>query len=159
MPAMSAALRKLAAERGPVKLVGIDHLQEMKTIGRAENRHQEISEIAHGAKRMAKDFSTTVVLLSQLNRRCEEENRRPQLSDLKESGTVEESADVVVFVHRPERYQKFRDREDMKGVAEFILAKQRSGPTGLMKMVFLDQFQRFEMAAGAEGMTSAEEQW
>lgn len=96
-------------------------------------------------------MQATVVLLSQLNRQCEIENRRPQLSDLKETGTIEEDADVVMFVHRPERYMKTRNREDLRGHAEFIVAKQRNGPTGLKRMVFLDTQQRFESCAGDVG--------
>jgi replicative DNA helicase len=86
-------------------------------------------------------------VLSQLNRQCEIENRVPQLSDLKETGTAEEDADVVLFVHRPERYAKNHGREDLRGHAEFIIAKQRNGPTGRKNMVFLDSIQKFECAA------------
>lgn len=87
------------------------------------------------------------MVCSQLNRQCEIENRQPQLSDLKETGSAEDDADVVLFVHRPERYAKNHNREDLRGLAEFIIAKQRNGPTGSEKMVFLSGFQKFECRA------------
>lgn len=92
-------------------------------------------------------MNATFVVLSQLNRQCEIENRVPQLSDLKETGTAEEDADVVMFVHRPERYAKNHGQEDLRGYAEFIIAKQRCGPTGMRKMVFLAGIQKFECEA------------
>lgn len=150
--AMTAALHKIAA-KNRVELVVIDHLQLMAGFGRQreQNRHTELSLILHALKHEAVSMQATVVLLSQLNRQCEIENRRPQLSDLKETGTIEEDADVVMFVHRPERYMKTRNREDLRGHAEFIVAKQRNGPTGLKRMVFLDTQQRFESCAGDVG--------
>jgi replicative DNA helicase len=147
IPAVSAALRKLQA-RQPVSLVIIDHVQLMKSTGRAENRHHELSEISHALKHLAGDMAVTVVVLSQLNRECERERRRPQLSDLKETGSLEEDADVVLFIHRPERYS--RDDPSLNGVAEFIVAKQRNGPAGKRNMVFRQEYQRFdERALGA----------
>jgi replicative DNA helicase len=143
--AVSTALRKLAAKR-PVEVVIIDHLQLMKVSGRAESRHQELSEICHGFKRLASQMGCVVMLLSQLNRSCEQEHRRPNLSDLKESGSIEEDADVVMFVHRPEMYK--RDDARLRGKAELIVAKQREGPTGKLAMTFLHGFQVFEEAAG-----------
>ena len=95
---------------------------------------------------MPASFDVTVVLVSQLNRDCEREKRRPQLADLKETGSLEEDADVVLFVHRPEQYN--RQDESLRGVAEFIIGKQRNGPTGKLNMVFLHQFQKFEERAG-----------
>ncbi len=149
MPAILAALRKLTA-RQTVRLVFIDHLQLMRCIGRTESRHHELSEISHSMKHLAGEFDVTVVLLSQLNRECEREKRRPQLADLRESGSLEEDADVVLFVHRPERYN--REDKGLRGLAEFIIAKQRNGPTGKLNMVFLHEFQKFEerVAASAE---------
>jgi replicative DNA helicase len=141
IPAITAALRKLTAKR-PVRLVVIDHLQLMKGIGRLESRHQELSEISHSLKHLAGQFDITVVLLSQLNRECEKAARRPQLSDLRETGSLEEDADVVLFVHRPEQYN--RHDPALHGQAEFIIGKQRNGPTGKLSMVFLPHFQRFE---------------
>jgi replicative DNA helicase len=142
--AVSAALRKLRT-RASIGLVVIDHLQLMKTTGRAESRHQELAEIAHGCKRLAGKMNCVVMLLSQLNRSCEQERRRPNLSDLKESGAIEEDADVVVFVHRPEMYN--RDDPSLRGQAELIVAKQRNGPVGKIPLRFLHECQVFEEAA------------
>ena len=98
--AVHTALRKLRT-RTEVGLVIVDHLQLMKLVGRAESRHSELSEICHGFKRLAGQMRCVVMLLSQLNRSCEQERRLPNLADLRESGSIEEDADVVVFVHRP----------------------------------------------------------
>jgi len=146
---MTAALRKLAV-KNHVEVVVIDHLQLMAggaARQREQNRHAELSLILHALKHEAAALKATIILVSQLNRQCEIENRRPQLSDLRETGTIEEDADVVLFVHRPERYAKNHDREDLKAVAEFIVAKQRNGPTGLRNMVFLESLQRFDSRA------------
>jgi replicative DNA helicase len=123
----------------------VDHLQLMKVIGRAESRHQELSEICHGFKQLAGELGCVVMLLSQLNRACEQDRRPPSLSDLKESGSIEEDADVVLFVHRPEMYK--RDDPSLRGKADFIVAKQRNGPTGKLTMSFLSGFQVFEESA------------
>jgi replicative DNA helicase len=133
IPAVIAALRKLMAVH-PVRLCVIDHLQLMKCVGRSESRHQELSEISHSLKHLAGEFGVTVVLLSQLNRDCEREKRRPQLADLKETGSLEEDADVVLFIHRPQQYN--RQDPKLRGAAEFIIAKQRNGPTGKLNMLF-----------------------
>src|SRR5712692_1800139 len=142
--AISTALRKLRVKT-QVGLVIVDHLQLMKVTGRAESRHQELSEICHGFKRLAGQMDCVVMLLSQLNRSCEQERRRPSLSDLKESGSIEEDADAVIFVHRPEMYR--RDDASLRGKAELIVAKQRNGPTGKFAMTFLSSCQRFEEAS------------
>src|SRR5205807_2748580 len=97
--------------------------------------HAELSEICHGFKRMAGQLGCAVMVLSQLNRSCEQDRRLPVLSDLKESGSIEEDADVVVFIHRPEMYR--RDDPSLRGKAELIVAKQRNGPTGKLAMAFL----------------------
>ena len=148
IPAMTAALRKLAAKH-PVEVIVIDHLQLMTSAGRRREakRYEEVSEILHELKHEAVRMGAAVVVLSQLNRQCEIENRQPQLSDLKETGAAEEDADVVMFVHRPERYAKNHGREDLRGYAEFIIAKQRCGPVGKKNMVFLDGMQKFECRA------------
>jgi replicative DNA helicase len=140
IPAVMAALRKLNA-RHEIRLVFVDHLQLMRCTGRAESRHQELSEISHSLKHLAAEFDVTVVLLSQLNRDCEREKRRPQLADLKETGSLEEDADVVLFIHRPEQYN--RQDQSLRGQAEFIIGKQRNGPTGKLSMVFQHEYQRF----------------
>jgi replicative DNA helicase len=144
--AISTALRKLGTKT-PVGLVVIDHLQLMRVTGRAESRHHELSEICHGLKRLAGQMQCVVMLLSQLNRSCEQERRLPTLSDLKESGSIEEDADVVVFVHRPEMYR--RDDSSLRGQAQIIVAKQRNGPTGKLAMTYLHAFPVFEPAAAA----------
>ncbi len=156
MPAITAAIRKLKSQHPDLKLVVIDHLQEMKGMGRQESKHVEIGDLTHSVKNLCKRMKLVVVLCCQLNRTCETENRSPQLSDLRESGTIEEAADVVLFIHRWERYQKFRDREDLRGMADLILAKQRNGGIGLMKLVFLGGQQRFDLLAGEESMRENE---
>lgn len=145
--AVSAALRKLRAKT-PIGLVIVDHLQLMKITRRAESRHSELSEICHGFKRLASQMGCVVMLLSQLNRSCEQERRLPNLSDLKECGSIEEDADAVVFIHRPEMYR--RDDVSLRGKEELIVAKQRNGPTGKLAMTFLSGIQRFEEASAIE---------
>jgi replicative DNA helicase len=146
--AVSAALRKLRAKT-PVGLLVVDHLQLMKLTGRAESGYQELSEICHGFKHLAGQLDCVVMLLSQLNRSCEQERRRPNLSDLKESGSIEEDADAVAFVHRPELYR--RDDPSLRGKAELIVAKQPNGPTGKLALTFLHPYQIFEEAASGIG--------
>lgn len=141
--AVSAALRKLRA-RTKIGLVVIDHLQLMRVTGRAESRHAELGEIVHGFKRLASQMECVVMILSQLNRTCEQERRRPTLADLKECGAIEEDADSVMFVHRPEMYK--RDDPSLCGLAELIVAKQRNGPTGKIPLTFQHGYQIFEEA-------------
>jgi replicative DNA helicase len=138
--AITSSLRKRAV-RDSVKLVVIDHLQLMKSAGRVESRHLELSEISHALKCWARKMGITVVLVSQLNRDCERANRLPQLADLKETGALEEDADVVLFVHRQEQYD--REHPELHGLADFIIGKQRNGPIGKFRMSFQSQFQRF----------------
>lgn len=145
--AMSSALRKLLAQIPHLGVVVVDHLQLMIGSQTRQDQRQQLSEISHGFKALAKEVGITVLLLSQLNRQCEIENRQPQLSDLKETGSIEEDADVVMFVHRPERYARNASRDDLRGIAEFIIAKQREGPTGVRQMVFVGGQQRFESRA------------
>jgi len=151
MPAITSALCKLRA-RHSVEVVFIDHLQLMKSTGRTESRHHELSEISHALKHLANELEVAVVLVSQLNRDCEREKRRPQLADLKETGSLEEDADVVVFIHRPEQYN--RQDESLRGIAEFIIGKQRNGPTGKLPMCFVHEHQKF--GEGAPGGTGDE---
>jgi replicative DNA helicase len=148
IPAMTAALRKLAAQGKIPKLIMIDHCQLMVGMNRKnQDRRLEIEDIANSCKAMAGDFGATVILLSQLNRACDARSgdHRPVLSDLAESGALEAAADVVWFIFREERYH--RDREDLRGLAEFIIAKQREGAFGTLHMVFLADQQRFESRA------------
>lgn len=136
-----SALRRVPG--GKVSLLVVDHLQLMRASGRVENRNRELSDVSHGLKRLAGDEGVAVVLLSQLNRECEKrDGHMPQLSDLAESGSIEQDADIVWFVHRPERYA--RHDETLRGHAEFIIAKQRNGPIGKLRMVFFDSIQRFD---------------
>ncbi len=151
VPAMISALRKLAAKWKP-RVIVVDHLTEMNLGPRAESMRVGYSQIVNGLKHIAVDFGATMLLLAQLNRKCEDENRRPQLSDLKETGSIEEVADVVTFIHRWERYQKFRGHAEYHGLAELLLAKQRNGPVGMCNLVFLAAMQRFETACGGEDL-------
>ena len=140
---MHAKLRRLKAESG-LDLVVVDYLQLMSGRGRFENRNQEISTISRGMKLLAKELNVPMLVLSQLSRAPEtrQGDHRPQLSDLRESGSIEQDADVVAFIFREEVYK--RDREDLKGVAELILAKQRNGPVGKIDLVFLHHLTKFE---------------
>jgi replicative DNA helicase len=144
--AVSVVVRKLKA-KAKIALIIVDHLQLMKVTGRVESRHGELGEIVHGFKRMAAQMECVVMLLSQLNRTCEQEKRQPRLADLKECGAIEEDADTVLLIHRPEMYK--RNDPSLRGQAEFIVAKQRNGPTGKIDLVFRHAFQVFEEAAWA----------
>lgn len=138
-----AKLRKLQAEHG-LGMVVIDYLQLMSTKGRSENRNQEVSALSRGLKLMAKELRVPFLVLSQLSRAPETRpgDHRPQLSDLRESGSIEQDADLVGFIFREEVYN--RDREDLKGLAKLIIAKQRNGPIGDVNLVFLKEFTKFE---------------
>jgi replicative DNA helicase len=138
-----AKLRRLQSEHG-LALVIIDYLQLMSGRGKYENRNQEISTISRGLKLLAKDLRVPFLVLSQLSRAPETRpgDHRPQLSDLRESGSIEQDADLVAFIFREEVYKP--DREDLKGLAELLLAKQRNGPTGRINLVFLKEFTKFE---------------
>ena len=133
--------RRIAREH-KLDLIIIDYLQLMQIPGTSENRATEISEISRSLKAMAKELKVPVVALSQLNRSLEQRpNKRPVMSDLRESGAIEQDADVIVFIYRDEVYN---DETADKGIAEIILSKQRNGPIGTVKLTFLGQFTRFE---------------
>jgi replicative DNA helicase len=138
-----AKLRRLKAEQG-LGLVIIDYLQLMSSRGRSENRNQEVSAISRGLKLMAKEMKVPFLVLSQLSRAPETRpgDHRPQLSDLRESGSIEQDADLVMFIYREEVYN--RDREDLKGKAKLIIAKQRNGPIGDVNLVFIHHATKFE---------------
>jgi len=137
---LRAKARRLMAEHG-LGLVIVDYLQLMRSRERRERREQEISEISSSLKAMAKELNIPVVALSQLNRQVEaRENKRPQLADLRESGAIEQDADVIVFIYRDEVYNK---ETPEKGTAELIIGKQRNGPTGTMKLAFLAHYSCF----------------
>jgi replicative DNA helicase len=140
---MRAKARRLKAEFG-LDLLIVDYMQLMSGgKERYENRQQEISTISRGLKGLAKELNIPVVALSQLSRAPEQRtgDHRPQLSDLRESGSIEQDADVVLFIFREEKY---KPTEDNRGIAEIIIGKQRNGPTGMIKLAFIDSFTRFE---------------
>jgi replicative DNA helicase len=139
---LRARARRIAREHG-LSLIVIDYLQLMQGgTGPRENRATEISEISRNLKALAKELSVPVVALSQLNRSLEQRpNKRPVMSDLRESGAIEQDADVIVFIYRDEVYNP--DSPD-KGTAEIIVGKQRNGPIGTTRLTFLGQFTRFE---------------
>jgi replicative DNA helicase len=139
-------LRRLQADQD-LGLVVIDYLQLMSGRGRFENRVQEISSLSRGLKLMSKELRVPFLVLSQLSRAPETRigDHRPMLSDLRESGSIEQDADMVAFMFREEVYKP--DNESLKGMAELILSKQRNGPTGRVKLVFLNKYTKFENPA------------
>jgi len=137
---MRAKARRIKAEAG-IGLIIVDYLQLMQAPYRIENRQQEISLISRSLKTMAKELDVPVIALSQLSRAVESrQHRRPQLSDLRESGAIEQDADVVLFIYREEFYDKDTDK---KGLAEIIIGKQRNGPTDTLELVFQKDYTRF----------------
>ncbi|MGI8813394.1 MAG: replicative DNA helicase [Pyrinomonadaceae bacterium] len=144
---MRAKLRRLAAEQKKLDLIVVDYLQLMGGSRRNENRQQEVSQISRDLKSLAKEFNAPVIALSQLSRAPEARNPpRPMMSDLRESGSIEQDADVVAFIFRQDYYAKSADEipEEERNIAEIIIAKQRNGPTDTIKLAFLKQFTRFE---------------
>jgi replicative DNA helicase len=140
---LRSRVRRIAREHGNIGLVMIDYLQLMQVPGLSENRTAEISEISRSLKGIAKEFNCPVVSLSQLNRSLEQRpNKRPVMSDLRESGAIEQDADVIAFVYRDEVYNT--DNPDNKGLAELIIGKQRNGPIGTVHMAFIGKYTRFE---------------
>ena len=139
---MRAKCRRLKAERG-LNVIIVDYLQLMSGYGRVENRTQEISGISRGLKALAKELNVPVIGLSQLSRAPEQRqgDHKPQLSDLRESGSIEQDADLVMFIYREEVY---KPSDENAGLAELIISKQRNGPTGIVKLAFLREFTRFE---------------
>jgi replicative DNA helicase len=138
---MRAKARRLAAEQKRLDLIVVDYLQLMSG-GRSENRQQEVSQISRELKGLAKEMSVPVIALSQLSRAPEARNPpKPLMSDLRESGSIEQDADVVAFIYREDYY---KPSDENAGMAELILSKQRNGPTGTVKLAFLKEFTRFE---------------
>ncbi|HEY4357941.1 MAG TPA: replicative DNA helicase [Acidobacteriaceae bacterium] len=152
---MRAKCRRLKQQEGRFDLIVIDYLQLMtgsttSAQKKFENRTQEVSAISRGLKALAKEMNVPVIALSQLSRGSEQRtgDKKPLLSDLRESGSIEQDADVVAFIHREEYYD--RENEDLKGKAEIIIAKQRNGPTGSIHMAYLADYTRFENLAHGE---------
>jgi replicative DNA helicase len=144
---MRAKARRLKAETN-LGLIVVDYLQLMSGGGRVESRQQEISEISRGLKALAKELKVPVLALSQLSRAVEARSEhRPMLSDLRESGAIEQDADIVCFVYREEHYKRTDDNE---GIGEVIIGKQRNGPVGVVKVYFNAEYTRFENLAREE---------
>ena len=139
---MRAKARRLKAEHG-LGLIIVDYLQLMRGEGSYIAREQVISDISRSFKALAKDLKVPIIVISQLNRSCEQrgDNKRPIIADLRESGAIEQDADTILFLYRGD-YYKAKDAEE--GIAELDIAKQRNGPTGMIKLTFLDKFTKFK---------------
>jgi len=149
---MRAKTRRLKLEHG-LDMIVVDYLQLMQGRGRFDNRQQELAQISRSLKILAKELSIPIIALSQLSRAPETRgDHRPQLSDLRESGALEQDADVVMFIFREDMYQQDGDRRpEAEGTAEIIIGKQRNGPTGTVRLAFLKQYTKFENLASGGG--------
>ena len=144
---LRAKARRLKSEKD-IDLIVLDYLQLMQGPSRTENRQQEISEISRNLKALAKELNIPIIALSQLSRAVEQRNdKKPILSDLRESGAIEQDADIVIFLYRPWVYSK---EDDDEGKAELIIAKQRNGPIGSVDSTFISQYARFENVSKEE---------
>ena len=144
---MGAKLRRLKREKG-LSLVIVDYLQLVSARGKFGNRNEEVSSITRGLKALAKELKVPMLVLSQLTRAPEREDREPRLADLRESGAIEQDADVVMFIHRPNFYKKSDEvSQEDRGETDLIIAKQRNGPTDNIRFVFQGSFTRFEQRA------------
>ncbi len=151
---LRAKCRRIKQKEGKLGLVMVDYLQLMKGHEKTQSREQEISSISRSLKELAKELDVPIISLSQLSRAVEQRTgeKRPQLSDLRESGAIEQDADMVLFIYRPDMYTK--DDESVKGIAELIIGKQRNGPTDTVKVSFVREFAHFSNL----DMTHAEEE-
>jgi replicative DNA helicase len=148
---IGAKSRRLMRDKG-LSMVVVDYLQLISSRGRHSNRNEEVSSITRGLKALAKELKIPVLVLSQLTRAPEREIRAPQLADLRESGAIEQDADVVMFIHRPNFYKKGDEvSEEERAQTDLIIAKQRNGPVDKVPCVFIGKFTRFEQAASAWG--------
>jgi replicative DNA helicase len=152
---MRSKARRLKADSG-VGMIVVDYLQLMQGPSNSESRQQEVSQISRGLKALAKELGIPVVALSQLSRAPEQrtgDNKRPQLSDLRESGAIEQDADLIMFLYRQEFYDGPVDKEgnSLEGKAEVIVGKQRNGPIGTVNLFFHKQYTRFENYSGRSG--------
>ncbi|MEX0827529.1 MAG: replicative DNA helicase, partial [Haliea sp.] len=139
---MRSRARRVAREHGSLGLILVDYLQLMQLKGSSENRTGEISEISRALKIMAREFDCPLLALSQLNRSLEQRpNKRPVMSDLRESGAIEQDADLIMFIYRDEVYHP---DSEFQGMAELILAKHRNGPIGTKNLSFIGKYTRFE---------------
>lgn len=140
--------RRIAREHGGIGLIMIDYLQLMRVPALSDNRTLEIAEISRSLKALAKELNVPVVALSQLNRSLEQRaDKRPVNSDLRESGSIEQDADLIMFIYRDEVYH---ENSDLKGIAEIIIGKQRNGPIGTVRLTFNGQWSRFDNYAGPQ---------
>lgn len=150
---MRAKARRLKADRPDLAMLIVDYLQLMQGNARSENRQQEVSEVSRGLKALAKELDIPIVALSQLSRAVESRpDKRPMMSDLRESGALEQDADLIMFLYRPEYYHGPTDKDgnSLEGRAEVIIGKQRNGATGTIQMVFHKEYTRFESYTARE---------
>ncbi|MGL4907689.1 MAG: DnaB-like helicase C-terminal domain-containing protein, partial [Plesiomonas sp.] len=143
---LRARARRIFREHGGLSMIMVDYLQLMRVPALSDNRTLEIAEISRSLKALAKELQVPVVALSQLNRSLEQRaDKRPVNSDLRESGSIEQDADLIMFIYRDEVYH---ENSDQKGVAEIIIGKQRNGPIGSVRLAFQGQWSRFDNYAG-----------
>jgi replicative DNA helicase len=148
---------ELRADNKELGMIVIDYMQLMSGTGQSESRVQEVSQISRGLKALAREIDVPVVALSQLSRGPEQRtDKRPMLSDLRESGSIEQDADIVMFLFRPEYYAPAEQREELEGKSELIISKQRNGPTGVVELFFQKAYTRFDSvsrdsSSGPEG--------